>query len=192
MSDSVKIKATLKMSGDQYVFDVPTTKNVKQGDSVYWKVEVKDVTDPSTVGLSVVFHGSNSETVPPSNGLGQRNYPFPANTWTSSATDASDRTQAQFTLDFDKYSASDKKWSTTSMVVQQDSSLEDSDDSETTPLPIVYNYSLVASVPANQLPNGFSGNSDQSVKDWPNISTANGGSKYLIVQCDPELYVDEC
>jgi hypothetical protein len=114
MSDSVEIKATLKKSGDQYVFDVPTTKNVKQGQELYWKVKVKDLSDPSTVGLSVVFHGSNSEIAPPSTGLGQRNYPFPDDTATSSTTDPNDSTQAQFTLDFANYK--DEKWSTSPMV----------------------------------------------------------------------------
>ncbi len=191
MSDSVEIGVTLKKANDQFVFEVPENKNVKQGDSLYWKVDVKDAGDASNVGVLVVFHGSNSEIAPPTNGLGQRNYPFPDPSDATSATDPTDSTQSEFAVGF-TYSDSEKKWSTTAMQVQQDTSLEQQEDSKVAPLPIVYNYSMLASIPANQLPSGFSANSDQSVDDWPNISTTDGGSAYLIVQCDPELYVDEC
>lgn len=193
MTESFEITATLKKSdnGNGFVFELPEAdeyKKVKCGDKVSWKVTAQDLNaDPgeldTRVNLLLEFHGSNSETPPPQGEKGKRNWPFEANAWRE-AEDPNDSTQYRFAVGFRPWEKDGSGYVSTStpMTVSHDGSMQNQR--------IVYNYTLLAWIPKNQLPPTIPPNSNDGMHQWPKLTYT--GSKYRLVKRDPEMYVDEC
>jgi hypothetical protein len=126
--------------------------------------------------------------------LAQRNWPFtesaPASTYRQ-APNPKDNDRKDFAIGFGQYRGTSNQ--TSALTLKRDTSLpEKRPGGRTDTLPIVYNCSLVASIPSEQLPDDILPNSNNTVLDWPGITISEGTGTHLIVVADPEMYVDEC